>query len=120
MGLQVNPDLKGTAAGTVGEVRGLAIEMTADDSGGRTITNDVSAIWVRSYMPLSGGVSGHKQVIKVNTAEGGGTAYDAFMKFSAAQTGLITVQTSVTTVSHAIKCLIGSTVAYIPLYSTIG
>src|SRR3990167_1182732 len=120
VGLQVNPDQKGTAAGTIGEVRGLAVEITADTDSGRTITNDVSAIWVRSYMPASGGVSGSKQVMKVMKAESGGTAYDAFLKFEDAQAGLITAQTSATTVSHAIKCLIDSTVAYIPLYATVG
>lgn len=80
VGLHVDFDLKGTAAGTIsGDVRVLELEMIADVSGGRTITGDATAIRVRSFMPASGGVSGTKSVMKIETVEPGGVLYDGIL-----------------------------------------
>ena len=89
IGLHVDFDLKGTAAGTIsGDCRVLELEMVADVGGGRTITGDVTAIRVRSFMPASGGVSGIKSVLKIEKVETGGAAYDGILDLKGVEAGL--------------------------------
>lgn len=89
IGLHVDFDLKGTAAGTIaGDCRVLELEMVADVGGGRAITGDVTAIRVRSFMPASGGVAGIKSVIKIEKVETGGAAYDGIFDLKGVEAGL--------------------------------
>ena len=89
IGLHVDFDLKGTAAGTItGDCRVLELEMVADVSGGRTVTGDVTAIRVRSFMPASGGVGGIKSVIKIEKVETGGVAYDGILDLKGVESDL--------------------------------
>lgn len=81
-GAHIDFDLKGTAAGTVGTATVLELEAIADESGGRTITNDLAFIKTRLYTPASGGVSGDTVVMSVSAPESGSVPFDAFAKLA--------------------------------------
>ena len=69
MGLHVDAQLKGTAAGTIGgDVRGLNLELVTDDAGTRNITGNVSFIRIRGA--FSGGtISGVISAIRIEKLE---------------------------------------------------
>ena len=69
IGLDVNSDLKGTAAGTVsGDVRALNLELVTDDAGTRAIGGNVSFIRMRGA--FSGGtVTGVISAIRIEKLE---------------------------------------------------
>ena len=72
--------LRGTSAGTIaGDVRGLQVELTGDESGTRTVSGYLTGIRVRSYLPLSGGVTGTASVLRAEVPESGGVAYDGLL-----------------------------------------
>ena len=119
IGLHVDFDLKGTAAGTIGgDVRVLELEMIADVGGGRTIDGDATAIRVRSFMPASGGVTGTKSVMKIETVEPGGVLYDGILDLKSTVADLYNDTDSAGggSLDGFIKVIVNDNARYIRLY----
>lgn len=116
VGAVIDVYLKGTTGAIAGDARVLDLELVDDTGSSRTITGDATLLRFRSN--ISATVTGNVSCMRVETPEGT-TAYEAFIDFTGVSTGLITAQSGVSTVTHAIKCIVGSTVFYIPGYSTV-
>ena len=80
MGLNVDPYLKGTAAGTVaGDVRALNLELVTDDAGTRAITGNVNHIRIRSAFSATSVGTFIPIRIEVAEAQTNSKSYDAVL-----------------------------------------
>ena len=83
IGLHVDAQLKGTAAGAIsGDVRGLQVEMVTDDAGVRAIAGNVSLIRLRTA--FSAAITGIFSAIRIekNEAQTGSASYDAVIELT--------------------------------------
>ena len=121
IGLDVNSDLKGTAAGTVsGDVRALNLELVTDDSGTRTVSGNVNAIRIRSVFSATT-ISGKFVPIRIEKAEAqtNSKQYDAILELPSTVAGVWNDApgTEPTTADGYIKVLVNGAARYIQLYS---
>lgn len=121
MGLHVDSQLKGTAAGTIsGDVRGLNIELVTDDAGTRDITGNVSFIRLRGAFS-AGTVSGKITAIRIEKLETqtNSKQFDAVLELPSTLAGVWNnaPATEPTTADGYIKVLVNGAARYIQLYS---
>lgn len=120
-GLHVDAYLKGTAAGTITEdVRGIELEMLADNGGTRTISGNVSALRIRSAFSATT-ITGKFVPIRIEFPESqtNSKTYDAVFEL----TGTVPLVwnsapgTEPSTADGYIKVLVNGVARYIQLYS---
>ena len=119
IGLHVDAYVRGTTARTIsGDVRGQQIELVTDDAATNTISGDVVGLRMRAAFSATT-VTGHMVPFKVEIAETqtNSQAWDALFKLTGTGDAWGTDTGSGDTESGFIKVLLGSTAAYIVLYS---
>ena len=121
IGLDLNTDLKGTAAGAIsGDVRALNLELVTDDAGVRAISGNVNAIRVRAA--FSGSVSGKVVPIRIEKMEAqtGSEQWDAVLELPSTNAGIWhdDPNTEPSTAAGYIKVLVNGNARYIQLYSS--
>lgn len=121
IGLDVNSDLKGTAAGTVsGDVRALNLELVTDDAGTRTISGDVTHIRLRSAFSATT-ITGNFTAIKIEKPEAqtNSKTYTAVLNLTSTIPGVWNNApgTEPSTADGYLKIIVNGSVRYIQLYS---
>ena len=123
IGLHVDAQLKGTAAGAIsGDVRGLQVEMVTDDAGIRAITGNVSLIRLRTA--FSAAITGIFSAIRIekNEAQTGSADYDAVLDLTGTYGANGIWDSADANVNGnkagAIKCRVNGTDRWIRLYDS--
>jgi len=120
IGATIAPELKGTAAGTIGgDYRCLQLEAVTDDGGTRAITGNVSMLRFRSAFS-SGTISGKFVPIRIEKPEAQTNSknFDAVFELTSALSGIWDKTAAVNATQNGyIKVLVDGTAAYIPLYT---
>ena len=124
IGAHIDAYLKGTAAGTIsGDVRGVQIELVADDAGTRTVSGNVSGIRIRSAFSATT-ITGKFVPIRIEVPETqtNSKTYDAVFELTGAAADCWSDDPTTElnlpggTVKGYIKVLVNGAARYLALY----